>query len=165
MNALDYLTELEQEFVSTNHLLEVLPEDRLSFKPHEKAMSLGQLALHVASISGRNLQFAKNGGVETTVIVHHPIPENKQEILMTFEESQKATRSILESENNLSLTEDWNLLQSQSPIATMSCSNFIRTFVLNHLYHHRGELATYLRILNVQLPSIYGPTADVNPFA
>jgi len=165
MNALDYLSELEQEFVSTGHLLEALPEDRLTFKPHEKAMSLGQLALHVASLVGRNLQFAKDGQVETTVIVHHPVPENKQEILLAFEKSQKSARSILENENNLWLTKDWNLLRTQTPIATMPSSSFIRTFVLNHLYHHRGELATYLRILNVQLPSIYGPTADVNPFA
>lgn len=165
MNALDYLSELEQEFVSTGHLLEVLPEDRLNFKPHEKAMSLGQLALHVASLAGRNLQFAKDGQVETTVIVHHPVPENKQEVLLAFEKSQESARSILENENNLWLTKDWNLLRTQTPIATMPGSGFIRTFVLNHLYHHRGELSTYLRILNVPLPSIYGPTADVNPFA
>ncbi|UTW65248.1 damage-inducible protein DinB [bacterium SCSIO 12643] len=165
MNALDYLSELEQEFVSTGHLLEILPEDHLTYKPHEKAMSLGQLALHVASLPGRNLQFAHDGQVETTVIVQHPIPENKQEILLAFEKSQNVSRSILETEKQEWLTKEWNLLRSQTPIATMPRSSFIRTFVLNHLYHHRGELATYLRTLDVALPSIYGPTADINPFA
>lgn len=165
MSATNLLIEMEQEFVSTKNLLDILPEDRLQYKPHEKAMPLGQLAFHVATIPGRNLRFAQDGQVETEVIVEHPIPANKTEILNAFEESMTSVRVLLKEENTSWLKNDWKLLKSQNPIAEMPTYTFVRTFVLNHWYHHRGELTTYLRILNKKLPSIYGPTADVNPFA
>ena len=165
MSAQSFLAEMEQEFVSTKKLLELVPEDRLGFKPHEKAMSLGQLAYHVASIPGRNLQFAKDGQVETTTIVQHPLPESRTQILSTFSGSVEQVRSLLSTENTAWLSGNWTLLKAGNPIAEMPGYAFVRTFVLNHLYHHRGELTTYLRMLNQRLPSIYGPTADVDPFA
>ncbi|PKV51856.1 putative damage-inducible protein DinB [Aquimarina sp. MAR_2010_214] len=165
MSAKSFLIEMEQEFVSTKNLLDILPENRLHYKPHEKAMSLGQLAFHIATIPSRNLRFAKDGQVETEIIVEHPIPSNKAEILDAFEKSITSVRILLNEEDTSWLKNDWKLLKSQNPIAEMSTYAFIRTFVLNHWYHHRGELTTYLRILDKRLPSIYGPTADVNPFA
>ena len=165
MSAKSYLQEMEQEFVSTRNLLEALPEDRMAFKPHEKAMSLGQLALHVATIPGRNLGFAKDGKVETSIIVLHPYPQSKEEILSSLEQSIQTVRTLLDTDNTTWLKESWNLMRENASIAEMPTYAFVRTFVLNHWYHHRGELATYLRMINVKLPSIYGPTADVDPFA
>ncbi len=165
MNAKSLLTEMEQEFVATKNLLEIIPEDQLQFKPHERAMSLGQLAYHVATIPNRNLVFAKNGEVETQDIVEHPVPDSKYEILRAFNESISAVRSLLNEEDTSWLNENWKLLKSQNPIAEMPAFVFVRTFVLNHWYHHRGELTTYLRILDKKIPSVYGPSADVDPFA
>ncbi|MFK5879838.1 MAG: DinB family protein [Flavobacteriaceae bacterium] len=165
MSAKIFLSEMEQEFISTKNLLELLPEEKLNYKPHEKAMSLGQLALHIATVSGRNLNFAKNGQVETTIIVEHPVPNNKSEILDSLEESIGIVQSLLTEEDTSWLKKDWKLMRDGEAIAEMPTYSFIRTFVLNHWYHHRGQLSTYLRILGVELSSIYGPTADVNPFA
>ena len=165
MNANTLLSEMEQEFISTKNLLEILPEEELNFKPHEKSMSLGQLAFHVATIAGRNLNFAKNGQVETIVIVEHPVPNSKSEILESFEKSTEIVQSLLTKEGTNWLQNNWKLTRGGEVIAEMPTYAFIRTFVLNHWYHHRGQLSTYLRILGKELPSIYGPTADVNPFA
>ncbi len=165
MNANTLLSEMEQEFISTKNLLEILPEEELNFKPHEKSMSLGQLAFHVATIAGRNLNFAKNGQVETIVIVEHPVPNSKSEILESFEKSTEIVQSLLTEEGTNWLQNNWKLTRGGEVIAEMPTYAFIRTFVLNHWYHHRGQLSTYLRILGKELPSIYGPTADVNPFA
>lgn len=165
MSAKIFLSEMEQEFISTKKLLEIIPEEKLNYKPHERAMSLGQLALHVATVSGRNLNFAKSGQVETTIIVEHPFPSNKSEILNSFEESVANVKSLLTEEDTSWLKNDWKLLREGTSIAEMSTYSFIRTFVLNHWYHHRGQLSAYLRILGEKLPSIYGPSADVNPFA
>ncbi len=165
MNATQILSELEQELVSTKSLLQIIPEKQLDFKPHEKAMSLGQLALHVATIPGRNLAFAKDGQVEAAVIVDHPIPATKEQILEGFSRSTEHIKYLLKLENTAWLSSNWKLLDSGRTLAEMPTTAFIRTFVLNHFYHHRGQLSTYLRILNQELPSIYGPSADVNPFA
>jgi uncharacterized damage-inducible protein DinB len=127
-------------------------------------LRLGQLAFHIASIPSNNLSFAKNGEVETLVIVNHPIPMSKKEILNALEESIQYARNLL-TQNDDWLKNDWNLLKDNFSVAKMSAISFIRTFVLNHWCHHRRELAAYLRVLDIELPSIFGPTADVNLFA
>ena len=159
------LSELEQESVSTQNLLNILPTERLSWQPHEKAMSLGQLALHVATIPGRNLTFALDGQVEANIIVNHPVPSTKQEVLQAFDESIAEAKKILAVASDEWLEVNWKLKNGARTIVEMPTIAFIRAFVFNHWYHHRGELTTYLRTLNIKLPSIYGPTADVNPFA
>ena len=164
MTTQSLLMELEQEIRSTQSLLDVLPVDRLNWQPHEKAMTLGQLALHVASIPGRNLGLALDGKVEADVIVLHPNPADKAEILQEFSESIAQAKKILASTADEWLNENWRLLNGGAVLAEMPTAGFIRAFGFNHWYHHRGELTTYLRILNCSIPSIYGPSADVNPF-
>lgn len=158
-------TELAAENQATLNLLSALPADRLNWQPHEKAMTLGQLARHVATIPGRYLHFANSGETIASTIAEHPAPSSKEAILSLFEESQQQVDSILEKAGKNWLQEHWKLLNERGQIAEMTRAQFIRTFVLNHLYHHRGELTTYIRALNVPVPSVYGPTADVNPFA
>ena len=165
MSARTFYLEMEREFGSTKNLLDIVPESQLGYRPHEKAMSLGQLALHVASIPGRNLTFAKDGQVEAGVIVQHPIPSSKEEILEAFDQSMKTAKTLLENKDAPWLQSNWGLMSDGEPITEMPAYTFVRTFVLNHWYHHRGQLSTYLRALGQQLPSIYGPSADVNPFA
>ena len=164
MNVKNLLLELEQEIVSTQKLLNILPADRLNWLPHERAMTLGQLALHVATIPGKNLTFASNGQVEANIIVQHPRPSSKEEVLHSFEESITKAKKILTAASEDWLVKNWKLTDKDRLLAEMPTSTFIRAFVFNHWYHHRGELTTYLRTLNSKIPSIYGPTADVNPF-
>lgn len=164
MTTENLLAELEQELVSTQNLLDTMPADRLNWRPHEKAMSLGQLALHVATIPGRNLGFAIEGKVDANVIVQHPIPSDKAEVLHKFSDSINKAKQILSASSDQWLENKWQLLNGDTVIAEMPTLSFIRAFVLNHWYHHRGELTTYLRTLNMKVPSIYGPSADVNPF-
>lgn len=158
------LSELEQEVTATQNLLAILPADRLNWRPHEKAMTLGQLALHVATIPGRNLGFALDGKVAANVIVHHPSPTDKAAILQDFSESIAQAKSVLSATSDEWLHKNWQLLSGDTVLAEMPTASFIRAFVFNHWYHHRGELTTYLRTLNMKIPSIYGPSADVNPF-
>ncbi|MCG8574902.1 MAG: DinB family protein [Flavobacteriales bacterium] len=160
-----FLNELEAEFAATQNLLETVPANQLEYRPHPKSMTLGQLALHVASIPGRNLGFAKDGSVETNVIVQHPFPVSKEDILGALANSREKVNELLGGEDAEWLNQPWNLLKEGQSLAEIPTAAFVRTFVLNHWYHHRGQLSVYLRILNQEIPSIYGPSADVNPFA
>ena len=165
MNAKNIISEFEQEIVSTSKLMEKVPENQLKFKPHPRAMELGQLALHVALIPGRNLGFARDGSVEASVIVEHPIPSSKDEILSALNNSIQSVKNLLSNEDTSWLNNSWNLLNEGNSIAEMPTTSFIRTFVLNHWYHHRGQLSTYIRAIGEKVPSIYGPSTDENPFA
>ncbi len=164
MIAKQILGELEQEFQSTRILLDRVPEDRLNFKPHEKAMPLGQLAYHVAEVTGRMLTIGKDGEIEVDVLIKHPIPDSKEEILACFQRSTDIVNALLSAADTSWLAQSWKLTKSGATIAEMALSAYVRTFVLNHFIHHRGELVAYLRQLNQSIPSIYGPSADENPF-
>ena len=158
------LSELNHELTSTEKLLDRLPEKKLEWKPHKKAMSLGQLALHVASIHGSVAEYAVDGVTTVKVLVDHPQPQNKDQILEAFSQNTAKARQILEDEAGAWDTKQWELKQGEDTVLTLPSSLLARLLMLNHWYHHRGQLATYLRILDVSVPSIYGPSADENPF-
>ena len=158
------LSELNYELTSTEKLLDEIPEQKLGWKPHAKAMSLGQLALHVASIPGRIAGFATDGSTEVDVLIEHPEALTKNEILEAFSRETAKAREILENKAGDWETNDWNLKKGDETVLTLPRSLLARLLMFNHWYHHRGQLATYLRILDVQVPSIYGPSADENPF-
>lgn len=155
--------ELEQEAATTRKLLEIVPEDKLSWKPHPKAMSLGQLAMHIALIQGG---VAELGQPDVKELGGFPEPEaaSRAEILQAFEESQKKAKEIVGATDDARAMANWTLLKDGKEVLTMPRAAFWRSILLNHNYHHRGQLSTYLRELDVKLPSIYGPSADTNPF-
>lgn len=165
MSTQHWIDEIEFEVTSTSKLLERVPEGRLTWKPHAKAMSLGQLALHVATIPGNYLQFAAEGKTPLEVLVSHPAPTTKGEILESFAGSIAAAKKILAGVTEEWCTSHWELIKNGASIFAIPRSLMIRLLVLNHWYHHRGELVTYLRTLDVLIPSVYGPSADENPFA
>jgi uncharacterized damage-inducible protein DinB len=161
------LQEYEHECATTRRVLERVPGDQLAWKPHQKSMSLGQLALHVAMIPGfisewalkDVLEFSGDGG---------GAPEAKSvgEILSTHEESMKKTKAALGQIGDAGLGKMWEMKVKGGPtIMSMPKGALFRSVVLNHWYHHRGQLSVYLRLLNVPVPSIYGPSADDNPMA
>jgi uncharacterized damage-inducible protein DinB len=165
MSMIDALIqELEQEATTTRRVLERVPGDKLAWKPHPKSMSLGQLALHVATTPG--------GVAEITLRNPFPVPEFTQpsaasaaELLPALEQSVARAKEILRAMDDTSLTKIWRVTEGDREIMALPIGAVLRSIMLNHWYHHRGQLSVYLRELNVPVPSIYGPSADENPFA
>ena len=156
--------ELEQEAQTTRRVLERVPGDRLAWKPHDRSMSLGQLALHIASMPGAI--------AEITQISPFPVPKFEQpsaksatELVPTLEQSVVKARSILQKLDDADLGKIWRVMDGDRQVMALPVGAALRTLMLNHWYHHRGQLSVYLRQVGVPVPSIYGPSADENPFA
>ena len=159
------LKEIEQEAAITRSLLEIVPEDKLTWRPHAKAKSLGELAMHVAGLQGGVASLGQNDVAERPEnLGADPQAESRDQILKTFAESQEQAKAIVASTNEEALFTEWKLVSEGKTLAAMPRIAFWRSILLNHNYHHRGQLSTYLRQLDVKLPSIYGPSADTNPF-
>ena len=159
------MAELDHELISTSKLLELVPAEKLTWQPHPKAMTLGQLANHVASLPGRYLTFADDGTTTLEVLGEHKSPKTKNEILQNFSASTAKAKQLLGVADEKWFGQSWNLTKNGSVVFTLPVSLFTRLLVFNHWFHHRGQLSTYLRTLNVPLPAIYGFSADENPFA
>ena len=157
------LMELDQEAQTTKRVLDRIPEDKLSWKPHPKSYSLGQLALHIASLPGNVAAAAAQDTFEAPNF-SQPEPKNRQEILDTFSKSLAGAKETLEKMDDARLLAVWSLTKNGKVLMSVPRIGFIRSILMNHLYHHRGQLSVYLRILDVPVPSIYGPSADENPF-
>lgn len=164
MDSKNLIKEMEFEITATGKLLELVPEDKLTWKPHERAMSLAELAFHVAVIPGNFLSFADKAKTKAEVFIHHHIPGSKKEINEGFTESIAKARQVLEKATGDWGTTNWELIKDGKSIFSIPRSLMCRLLIFNHWYHHRGELVTYLRALNIPIPSVYGPSADENPF-
>lgn len=165
MNSKDLIAELEHELVSTEKLLHLVPAGELEWQPHPKAMALGQLANHVACIPGRYLTFAEEGNTSLQTLITHALPKSKDEILDNFKESRSRAMTLLNKSDSSWATKSWTLTKNGEIVFALPLTQFARLLVLNHLVHHRGQLSTYLRTLNISIPSIYGPSGDEDPFA
>lgn len=165
MNSKDLIVELEHELVSTEKLLHLVPAGELEWQPHPKAMALGQLANHVACIPGRYLTFAEEGNTSLQTLITHALPKSKDEILDNFKESRSRAMTLLNKSDSSWATKSWTLTKNGEIVFALPLTQFARLLVLNHLVHHRGQLSTYLRTLNISIPSIYGPSGDEDPFA
>jgi uncharacterized damage-inducible protein DinB len=158
------LQELEQEAHTTRRVLERVPNDRLSWKPHDRSMSLGQLALHIASVPGAIAEISQ--------ISPFPVPKFEQpsatsaaELIPALDESLEKARTILRRLDDADLAKVWRVMDGDREVMAIPVGAVLRTIMLNHWYHHRGQLSVYLRQVGVPVPSIYGPSADENPFA
>ncbi|MCU1231345.1 MAG: DinB family protein [Acidobacteria bacterium] len=158
------VTELDQEAIATRRLLERIPSEKLDWKPHPKARTLGQLAVHIAQVQKHVSSMIQN---ESGEVRSQPetVPSSATEIVTMFDDSHTSTKALLGAMSDEDLVSNWSLMRDGQPIFTLPKIGMIRMVVLNHVYHHRGQLSTYLRTLDVALPSIYGPSADENPFA
>ena len=159
------LAELEQEAATTQRVLERIPQAHLSWKPHPKSMSLGQLALHVATVPGGVAQLAAMDTVPEPPSFVQPEVTNVSELVPALTESVAKARSALGGFDDERMSDTWRLQSGGRDILAMPRVAFVRAIMLNHWYHHRGQLLVYLRLLNQSVPSVYGPTADENPFA
>jgi len=158
------LMELEQESETSRRLLELLPEDKLGWRPHQKSMTLGQLAMHLAMIPGSIASVVQADSFDVTANRMPPQPESRAQVIDTFETSQAEAVEKLGAFDDAALAKMWAAKKGGRTVTALPRSAVIRFILLNHLIHHRGQLSVYLRLLDVPLPSIYGPSADENPW-
>ena len=159
------LAEMDQEAQSTARVLERVPQAQLSWRPHAKSFSLGQLALHVATIPGNVAQLASQQTIPEPPQFMQAEAATAAELVPALKASLAKAREVLGGMDDAKLMETWRLMSGGKEILAMPRAAVIRMIMLKHWYHHRGQLLVYLRMHNVPLPSVYGPTADENPFA
>jgi uncharacterized damage-inducible protein DinB len=157
------LAEFEEQAPITRRFLERLPEDRLTWKPHEKSMSAGQLAYHLAFVPGGVVRFIQNNPAQAPDSADYPQPACRQEILKTFEESIAAVRGLLPKFDDAAMRETWRLVAGGREVLAQPRVEFLRDVMLSHWYQHRGQFSVYLRLLNVAVPASWGPSADEPP--
>jgi uncharacterized damage-inducible protein DinB len=159
MTVNDILQELEQEAQATRRVLERLPDNRLQWKPHPKSMSLGQLALHVANIPGRIAEIS-TASFDASTPIPRPEADSTAQVLEAFEASMVQARQVLRTMTDSELSSPWRMMQGDRELWSIPRGAFLRSVMLNHWYHHRGQLTVYLRQNGVPLPAVYGDSAD-----
>jgi len=152
------LVELQVEAVTTRKMLERLPHDSLAWKPHGKSRTLGEIAAHIANLPG--LFIATMNQDEFDRHSYKSAVETAGDIVKTFEKNIADAHEVLKSLSDERLLALWRYRYGEQTIFEMPRLVVIRTSGLNHLIHHRGQLSVYLRLLDVPLPPVYGPTAD-----
>jgi uncharacterized damage-inducible protein DinB len=145
-------------------VLERVPDDHLAWRPHEKARTLGQLALHVARVPGGIADAAVQSRFQAPEF-NDLSPQSAAELVPALDHSIARAKSLLGKMDDDTLMSTWRMMRGDREIFAIPRVAFLRSVMLNHWYHHRGQLTTYLRTLGVAIPSIYGPSADENPFA
>ena len=156
------LSEFEAQAPITRKFLERLPEDKLTRKPHEKSMTAGQLAYHLALVPGGVIRAVQNNPQQAPDF-KFPQPANRQEILKTYEDSIATVRSTLPKFDDAAMRETWRLLAGDQEVLAQPRAEFLRDVMLSHWYQHRGQFSVYLRMLNVPVPASWGPSADEPP--
>jgi uncharacterized damage-inducible protein DinB len=161
--AQEMLAEFEVQAPVTRKFLERLPEDKLTWKPHDKSMSAGQLAYHLAAVPGGIVRFVQNNPAQAPESFNFPQPGSRAEILKTLEESISTVRSILPKFDDAAMTEIWRMVAGGREMLAQPRAEFLRDVMLSHWYQHRGQFSVYLRILDVAVPASWGPSADEPP--
>lgn len=146
----------------TRRFLERLPEEKLSWKPHAKSMTAGQLAFHLASVPGGVAQFVQSNPAQAPDFNFHQ-PASLDEVLKTLDGSIETVRNILSGSDDANMEEIWRMQAGGSEVLAMPRAMFLRDVMLSHWYQHRGQFSVYLRLLDIPVPSSWGPSADEMP--
>jgi uncharacterized damage-inducible protein DinB len=159
------LLELEQEAQTTRRVLERVPNSQLAWRPHEKARTLGELALHVAIVPGGVAELVASPSPAQAPQFIDPSPKSASELIPALDHSIAKAKQALGGMDDPTLLATWRMMRGERELFAVPRVAVLRSVMLNHWYHHRGQLTVYLRELGVPIPSIYGPSADENPFA
>lgn len=157
------IQELEQEAQTTRRVLERLPAGKLSWRPHKKSMSLGQLGLHVAQTPGMVAKLAA-ASIDGPPAFQQAEATSRDELLSAHDASVADAKAALNGWTDAQMMETWSMRAGGKTLMAVPRAGLLRAIMLNHWYHHRGQLLVYLRLLDQSVPSVYGPTADENPF-
>lgn len=158
------LPEFDHEMATTRRILERVPEDKLGWKPHEKSMTMARLATHVATLAGFTEGIVGMDSFDVKNAPPSPELKSRQEILGAFDKATAAARKVIAGATDEQLMKPWSLQADGKTIFTQPRTGVLRSFMMNHSIHHRGQLSVYLRLNNVPVPSIYGPSADEGIF-
>jgi len=161
-----HFADLEQEFSITRTMLESVPEEKYSWKPHEKSFSAGELAVHIANL----LYWQQNILIEDHFDLQSPeaqesarikAPATQKELLERFDNNLERLQIALVNINDEQLQKPWSLKYGEHTILTQPKAVVFRNLGVSHMVHHRGQLSVYLRLLGIPVPKAYGPTADI----
>lgn len=158
------LPEFDHEMTVTRKLLERVPEDKFAWKPHQKSMSLGELAQHVATLPMWGTMTLTQSEIDVGGQQPLPPARSRTELLASFDQNVKDARAALVGKADGEFMAPWSLKRGGQTIFSMPRATVWRSFVLSHLVHHRGQLSVYLRLQDVAVPSMYGPSADEGSF-
>jgi uncharacterized damage-inducible protein DinB len=153
------LAEFETQAPITRRFLERLPDDKLTWKPHPRSLTAGQLAYHLASVPGGVVRAAQKDQIPPPGF-QFPQPATVQEVLDAFDQSISTVREVLPGFDDDTIYATWRIVDGDQEIAAMPRIAFLRNIMLNHWYQHRGQFCVYLRLLDVPVPSSWGPSAD-----
>lgn len=160
------LEEFEKEVDGTRRQLERIPGAKLTWRPHAKSMTIGELGMHIASNPEMIANLIALDGMDMSEMGFGPAqPSSTDEIMQCFQSGTEKCRNTLSRMDESAAFSPWKLTRDGGTIFEAPKIGLARSFFLNHLYHHRGELQVYLRLLDVPVPSLFGPSADENPFA
>jgi len=154
------LPEFDHEMTITRQLLERVPDDRLAWKPHAKSMSVGGLATHLSNLPWWGQVTLNDPEFDLAAFPNQAEATSRAQILETFDRNVATTRAALAGKGDGELMAPWALKRAGQTIFSLPKASVWRSFVLSHVVHHRGQLSVYLRLLDVPVPSIYGPSAD-----
>ena len=158
------LPEFDHEMTTTRKVLERVPEDRFDWKPHAKSFSMGQLAQHVATIPMWGAVTLNQSELDLGGDQRMEPVKTRAELLSMFDQHVSSTRHALDGTADAALMAPWSLKRGTQTIFTMPRVGVWRSFVMSHLIHHRAQLAVYLRLNDIPVPSMYGPSADEGAF-
>jgi uncharacterized damage-inducible protein DinB len=154
------LPEYDREMGLVRKTLERVPEDRFAFKPHERSWSIGELAGHLANLPTWASETMKHTALDLPSGARLDPPADRAALLASFDERVRDARQRLAGASDAELMVPWTFKVDGREFFTMPRATVLRNFVLNHAVHHRGQLTVYLRLLDVPVPSLYGPSAD-----
>jgi uncharacterized damage-inducible protein DinB len=153
------LAEFEAQAAVTWKFLERLPNDKLTWKPHARSLTAGQLAYHLAVVPGGVVRGAQKSQIPPPDF-QFPQPATVREVLDAFDQSVATVREVLPGFDDAAMNATWRIVAGDQEIAAMPRVAFLRNIMLNHWYQHRGQFCVYLRLLDVPVPSSWGPSAD-----
>ena len=158
------LPEFDMEMANTRKTLERVPDDKLGWKPHEKSMTMGRLAIHLAELPAWAIFTINDDELDIAPVgappYQPPKVNSRKELLALFDKNVAATRPVIAGATDAHLLKPWSLLAAGKTIFTLPRFTVLRGTVMNHIVHHRAQLGVFLRLNNIPLPAIYGPSAD-----
>lgn len=158
------LPEFDQEMAGTRKMLERLPDGQFDYQPHPKSMTMGRLASHVAEMAGWGGHTLSTELLELPAGMQPYSATTRQELLDMFDKNVVETRALLEKASDEDWQKTWTMKFGGKTILSMPRVAVWRGVVMNHLIHHRAQLSVYLRLVDVEIPGMYGPSADEMKF-
>lgn len=156
----EILQELQQEAHATRRVLERVRDDRLDWRPHEKSMTLGQLAIHVATLPAAIAEVVLLPSFDVNTEIPRPSATSAAELVAVLDQSVAKAKTLLSGMDETTLASTWRMVNGDREVMAIPRVAFLRSVMLNHWYHHRGQLTVYLRQTGSLVPAVYGSSAD-----